>query len=253
MIELCRIVLVRPEVAGNIGAVARVMCNFGLNDLVLVQPKGDHQSTQARSRAANAENLLEQARIVESLEAALVGCMASAATSARADGIIRGTGVGTPEQVIGQMTPLLQHGPVALVFGPEPSGLTNNEVSRCDQLMTIPTSSVYPVLNLSHAVAICVYELYRQAGAMQESSEEPPAHDDEREAMLQHLKAGLQDLHFLWDEKAEQLFHGLRRLICRARPTANEVSLLHGIARQMQWVVRNQYSIVESASKLGDG
>jgi tRNA/rRNA methyltransferase len=144
--------------------------------------------------------------------------------------------------VLGRMLPLASQGPIALVFGPEPSGLTSLEVSRCDHLISVPTSAEYPVLNLSHAVAICVYELCRQAHGVQPTIDVPPAPDEGREAMLQHLRSGLQDIHFLWDEKADQLFHGLRRLISRARPTTNEVMLLRGIARQMQWVVQNNYN-----------
>jgi len=251
MIERCRIVLVRPEVAGNVGATARVMANFGLVDLVLVQPKADLVSHEARQRAANAEGMLEKARIVDSIDEALSDCLASAATSARREGIIRGSDVGPPEQILRHMLPLTSQGPIALVFGPEPSGLTSLEVSRCDHLISIPTSAEYPVLNLSHAVAICVYEFCRQTPGVQPATNEPPAPDDVREAMLQHLRSGLKDIHFLWDEKADQLFHGLRRLISRAQPTTNEAMLLRGIARQMQWVVKNNYKAPSADKNAG--
>ena len=238
-----RIILVRPEVAGNIGATARVMRNFGLGDFVLVAPKGDPQSHEAKQRATHGESVLEAARIVETLDEALVGCLASAAASARADGICRQGMVGTPEQITPKLLELLPTGPVALVFGPEPSGLTTAEVGRCDYLINIPTVDDAPALNLSHAVAICVYELERQSPSARAMTGEPPLPDEDRERMFQHLRKALEDVHFLWDDRADLFFHGLRQLIGRARPTANEIRLLHGLARQMEWVVRNKYEV----------
>lgn len=241
----CRIVLVRPEVEGNIGATARVMRNFGLKDLFLVEPVADPTTSNARQRATHGVDVLDRARIVATLDDALVGCVASAATSARQEGVIRGSAVGPPDEVIPLLRYQAAHGQVALVFGPEPSGLTTDEVSRCDQLIAIPADAEYPVLNLSHAVAICAYEWFRTKGSeeVRKSHTESPAPDEEREQMLQHLKSALEDVHFLWDEKAELLFHGVRRLIGRANPTASEVKLLHGIARQMEWVVRHDYHV----------
>jgi tRNA/rRNA methyltransferase len=239
----CRIVLVRPEVEGNIGATARVMRNFGLKELVLVSPVANPGADEARSRAVNGVDVLDQARVVASLDDALVGCVAMAATSARQEGIIRGSSVGDAFSVIKHLRQRAVHGPVAMVFGPEPSGLTTDEVSRCDQLIAIPADPEYPVLNLSHAVGICAYEWFRQNQPVIEPSVDPPAPDEVREAMLQHFKCALEDVHFLWDEKAELLFHGFRRLIGRAQPTSNDVRLLHGIARQMEWVVRHEYKV----------
>lgn len=240
-----RVVLVRPEVAGNVGATARLMRNFGLSDLVLVQPKADHLGYEARQRATHGEHLLEQARLVETLDDALFGCVASVATSARSAGLIRTASA--PDETFKRLANL---SPIALVFGPEPHGLSNAEVSRCDDLMAIPTSDDYPALNLSHAIAICLYA-WTQAGQAQDQEFESIAPDEVRERMLQHLRQALTDIHFLWDDKADLLFHGLRRLITRARPTENDCRLLHGIAKQMQWVVRNDYKLADGAISSG--
>lgn len=250
----CRIILVRPEVDGNIGATARVMRNFGLQDLFLVAPVADPTTPNARSRAAGGIDVLDRATIVTTLDVALAGCVASAATSARQEGIIRGSAVGPPSEVILQLVQKSSNGPVALVFGPEPSGLTTAEVSRCDQLIAIPADTNYPVLNLSHAVGICAYEWFRamQSRVTFAEADDPPAPDEERERALQHFKCALEDVHFLWDEKAELLFHGIRRLIVRAQPTRNEVQLLHGIARQMEWVVRHKYKVDRPPYPAGD-
>jgi tRNA/rRNA methyltransferase len=247
MLSHCRIVLVRSEVAGNIGAAARVMRNFGLTDLALVAPVADPLCREARQRSTHGEAILENAQRVETLDEALVGCLACAAASARIDGICRREMVGAPDQIMPKLLELLPSGPIALVFGPEPSGLTTAEVSRCDYLINIPTAEESPALNLSHAVAICIYELRRQwlLANLQPAAEELPAPDEDRERVYQHLRKALEDVHFLWDDRADLLFHGLRQLIGRARPTPNEVRLLHGLARQMEWVVSNDYKATE--------
>jgi tRNA/rRNA methyltransferase len=246
MLTNCRIVLVRPEIAGNVGAIARVMRNFGLTKLVLVRPVADPVSDEARQRAARGESVLLAARRVETLDEALAGCLASAAASSRTEGLYRENRVTSPEDVVGRMLPLCHAGPVALVFGPEPSGLTNAEIARCDHLLTIPADDAYPALNLSHAVAVCLYELRRQGLGPPASATHRPAPDDEREQMYQHLRASLEAVHFLWNEKADLLFNGLRQLINRAGPTHNEVMLVHGLASQLEWVVRHGYKATET-------
>jgi tRNA/rRNA methyltransferase len=242
MVSRCRVVLVRPEVAGNIGATARAMRNFGLTELVLVSPVADPLSDESRQRSTHGESILLNARQVLTLDDALAGCIASVAATARTGGLFRESRIAEPGDVVSRVLPLLGAGPVALVFGPEPSGLTNDEVARCDHLLTIPTDPTYPALNLSHAVAVCLYEFRRQwAGSPTLTHADPPAADDEREQMFRHLRSALEGVHFLWNEKADLLFNGLRQLITRAGPTHNEVMLLHGIASQLEWVVRNDY------------
>jgi TrmH family RNA methyltransferase len=235
------VVLLRPEVAGNVGAVARLMKNFELNDLVLVVPKADPWCAEARQRATHGEPILESARIVAGIDQALAGCVASVAFSSLAGGVVRRGMAGPPQTVMAELLSLTPAGPIAFVFGPEPSGLSTAEVSRCDRLISIPASPEYPSLNLSHAVAIALAEVYRLSATHPPADVEPLAPDEDRERM--HLRKALEDVHFLWDEKADLLFHGLRQLIIRARPTENDVKLLHGLARQLEWVVRNNYTI----------
>jgi len=244
--DCCRVVLVRSEVAGNIGSTARVMANFGFGELVLVNPVADPLAAEAVRRATHGESVLRSARRVESLDEALFGCLASVAASARRDGLPREGRVGSPTEVLPRLARWTGTGPVALVFGPEPSGLTNAEVARCDHLLTIPTEPTCPAMNLSHAVAVCLYELSRCDGI--DNRREPPAPDEAREAMLQHLRASLEAVHFLWNEKAEMLFNGLRQLIMRAEPTHKEVMLLHGVASQLEWVVRNRYRAPDASA-----
>src|SRR6266849_7029681 len=153
-----RIVLVRPQIAANLGATARVMRNMAVNDLVLVSPEVDTADRQARQLSTHGEAILDQARIVADLGEAIADCVLVAGTSARSGQLIRGP-FGPPDEIMPGLAEGLHAGSVALVFGPERSGLTDAEVTRCHHVLHIPTDPGYPALNLAQAVAICLYEL----------------------------------------------------------------------------------------------
>src|SRR5262249_2567097 len=123
----CRVVLVRPQIAANIGATARIMRNLGLSDLVLVAQEADRLSPEARKLSTYGETILHKARIVPDLADALADCVMVAATSARSGGLFRKQAVGPPEEIARQLRAASASGPVALVFGPEPTGLSNAE------------------------------------------------------------------------------------------------------------------------------
>jgi len=258
----CRIVLVRPRVAENIGATARIMRNFGFTELALVSPEADPDELQARRLSTHGESILDRARVVEDFEQAVAECVLVCATSARTGKLIRGQ-FDTPRRIAGPIVDSLAAGPVALVFGPERTGLTDKEIARCHHLVHIPAESSYPALNLAQAVAICLYEvrcallekcpdtLAREPiqevfgfssdlGAEAASSQSDPASFSEQDAMFNHLREALEAIHFLYGPKADSLMHGLRRLIGRARPTQSEVGILHGLARQILWHVNRR-------------
>ena len=233
----CRVVLVRPQIAANIGATARVMRNMGLTDLVLVAPVAHPDDRNARQVSTHGESILDHCRIVPDLGDAIADCVFVVGTSARCAGNFRGQTAGLPDEVMPQLVEALSSGPAALVFGPEPTGLTNEEVARCHYLIHIPADSTYPALNLAQAVAICLYELRRAWIRLSGTSSpvESPAPFAEQERMFVHLRAALERVHFLYDERADTLMHGLRHLLSRAGPTSMEVKLLHGLARQLLW------------------
>jgi tRNA/rRNA methyltransferase len=237
----CRLVLVRTRVAANLGAAARAMRNFGLRDLVLVAPEADPADPRGRLLATHSEDILDGARVVGELGEAVADCALVAATSARSGGLFRRQSLGPPEAVLPRLVPVMASAPVALVFGPEPSGLTNEEVARCHHLIHIPADESYPALNLAQAVAICLYELRRAwlGHAAPAPAPEPPAPFAEQERMFEQLRTALEEIHFLYDDKADALMHALRHLIGRAGPTAMEVKVLMGLARQIRWFVRH--------------
>ena len=245
MLSNARVVLVRTHYPGNLGSVARAMCNFGLDQLILVEPFADPKSPEARRLSTHGEHVLESAVIVPTLDEAVADCRVVLATSANVEGIYRTHNYGRPEEVLPAVVDALSGGPCALVFGPEPSGLSNAEIARCHGLIRILTDSRCPSLNLSHAAAICLYELRRlwlqsEGVAVRPTQRVAPFADQER--MFDSLRDALERVHFLWGPKTDSLMHGVRHLITRARPSPNEVRILFGLARQLRWVAEHGIS-----------
>ena len=128
----------------------------------------------------------------------------------------------------------------AIVFGPEPTGLANQELQQCHSLIHIPTDNDYPALNLAQAVTICIYEWYRLA-LKQVKLDEPKLSEKIpaiaiQNRMYDRLKSGLEGIHFLYGPKASSLMHAIRYLISRAKPREKEVEILFGLAKQLHWV-----------------
>src|SRR5207248_7182359 len=130
----CRVVLVRTQIAGNLGATARVMRNMGLSQLVLVAPEADIHDRNARQLSTHGESILDSARIVATMDEAIAECRFVVATSARVGGMIRKHPV-PPDEAMPGLVEVMQSSPVALVFGPEPNGLTDAEITRCHTLV----------------------------------------------------------------------------------------------------------------------
>ncbi len=227
-----RIVLVGTTHPGNIGATARAMKNMGLRDLALVRPKY-FPHDDATARASGAEDLLQEALVCEHLSEALADCTWVAGTSARSRSI--GWPSMTPRQCAERMREESKAGKPAIVFGPEKSGLTNEDLDRCHTLLTIPTNPEFSSLNLAMAVQVATYEL--RVASM--DAEEPPdtGHDEhvplatgeELEHFYTHLERVATDVRFLDPENPRHLMRRLRRLFSRAMPDQNEVNILRGI------------------------
>jgi tRNA/rRNA methyltransferase len=214
---------------------------MGLRDLVLVAPEADPTDPEARKLSTHGEEILRQARTAPILMEAVGDCLLVAATSARTGGLFRRQSMGPPEGIIPYLVEEMVRGPIALVFGPEATGLTNAEISCCHYLIHIPSDPDYPALNLAQAVVICLYEL-RRAWMRQT---EPPgslttaATFEIQDRMFADLRAALEDIHFLYGSKADSLMHALRHLIGRAKPSLMEVDMLLGLARQIRWYVEH--------------
>ena len=223
-----RIVLVGTTHPGNIGAAARAMKNMGLNDLALVNPRYfPHED--ATARASGATDVLDAASVVSTLSEALTECVYVAGTSARSRAIAWPS-MG-PRDCAERMMLEGKKGKVAAVFGPEKTGLHNDDLDLCHTLLTIPTNPDFSSLNLAMAVQVLTYEL-RVASALDSGpgfeSEAPPATGDEMEHFYDHLEQVMIDLEFLNPNNPRLLMRRLRRMFIRARPDKNEVNILRG-------------------------
>lgn len=224
-----RIVLVGTSHPGNIGASARAMKNMGLCDLVLVQPKY-FPHDDATARASGAEDLLESARVVETLDAAIADCCYVAGASARSRTI--GWPSMLPRDCAARLVAESAQGPAAVVFGPEKSGLSNDDLDRCHTLLTIPTDPGFSSLNLAMAVQVMSYELrLAQMNPLLDNAaqETPLATGDELENFYAHLEEVLTSSGFLDPDNPRHLMRRLRRLFARALPDQNEINILRGI------------------------
>lgn len=234
MLENIRIVLVNTTHPGNIGGVARAMKNMGLSDLCLVAPK-TFPSEVAVARASGATDLLERARVAETLEGALADCHLVVGTSARGRHIP--WPVIDPRQLAGIVSEVRPELRVAIVFGREDRGLTNEELQLCHHHVHIPADEGFSSLNLAAAVQVIAYEL-RMMALSGERAQAPRwgtewdielAESGELERLFEHLERTLVEIDFLNPDNPRQLMPRLRRLLLRAVPDKVEVNVLRGI------------------------
>ncbi|KRT55996.1 RNA methyltransferase [endosymbiont of Ridgeia piscesae] len=234
MLKNIRIVLVSTSHPGNIGAVARAMKNMCLSRLCLVAPKR-YPSEEAVARASGAQDLLDAAEIFDDLDSALQGCRLVIGTSARERSVA--WSVLNPRECGGQVIEEAAVGEVALVFGRENSGLSNEELDRCNLLVHIPTNSDYSSLNLGAAVQLLAYEVYL---ASLEEADKPlrapreVASAEMLEGFHTHLAQALEDIGFADPRQSDKLLRRLRALFHRARPDRDEINILRGILSAAQ-------------------
>ena len=228
-----RIILVGTTHPGNIGAVARAMKNMGLTDLVLVNPR-HFPHEDATARASGAEDILASAGVVTRLAEALADCSFAAGASARSRSINWPSLL--PKECAERLVQESAGGNVAVVFGPEKSGLTNDDLDLCNTLLTIPTDPAFSSLNIAMAVQIICYELRLARIALPDPPEPeiPLATGDQLEHFYEHLEAVLMDSGFLDPDNPRLLMRRLRRLFIKAEPDQNEINILRGILTALE-------------------
>jgi TrmH family RNA methyltransferase len=264
-----RVVLVRPQIAGNIGAVARLMENFAGGELYLVSPKVDPRSYEALQRSTHGQHRLQAARVVDTLAAALDGAVYAVGTSRRAGPVHQ-----EEDLLPRDLGPLLREhtprGDVALLFGSEDNGLSREELLACDAVLQILASPDYPTLNLSHAVAICLYEAFVALGETDQNdaatrhtgdsarvdvaagapagrcSDQRPARGPDatkkREPadlalmnrLIDKLQTALLTVGYLHSDKPDHLMFPIRAILSRARLSRTEAQILIGLAQQIE-------------------
>lgn len=228
-----RVVLVGTSHPGNMGSAARAMKTMGYRQLVLVAPRHPPEHPQALALASGAADLLEGARVVPSLAEALADVPLAAGFT------VRRRYFPPPRLHVREAALELAAVPdaeLALVFGPEQAGLDNDDLKRCQMLVTIPVDGEYGSLNLAQAVQVACYEMHLAQLAPPPppgDPDDPLASGAELEAFFSHLEQSLTALGYFQDDKAAALDARLRRLFGRARLMHSEIRLLHGVLREV--------------------
>ncbi len=243
LIENIRVVMVETTHPGNIGAAARAMKTMGYNNLYLVKPK-IYPNAEATARAAGADDILGRVVVCDSLEEALQGCVTVVASTARPRTISHA--VFTPREYAPKLYEMVKKGPVALVYGRESSGLSNEELEYCNVILQIPTNPEFSSLNVASAVQILCYEFIQllqleDAGKTDAESDDKEktrlATADEMNYFYDHLEQSMIDVDFLNPEQPRKLMRRLKSLFNRAHLDENEVSILRGFLAAVQEVV----------------
>lgn len=231
------VVLVATQHPGNIGSAARAMLTMGLTELRLVQPRR-YPDEQATALASGARSVLESARIYGSLAEAVEDCAWVVGTSSRQRHL--GDEPLLPWEAAPQLVQAAQQARVALVFGCERTGLTNEEMDSCHARTIVPANPEYASLNLANAVQIYAYELRKaavtppQVSSKQDHPVYRPPTTEQVERFYEHLEKVLLLTGFLDPENPGLLMRRLRQLFNRARPDLNEVNILRGILTSVE-------------------
>lgn len=227
-----RAVLVHPESPANIGAVARVLMNTGLDGLDLVGP-GDWRTVEAWRMGWRAEDMLERARVFDTLEHAIADAVYVAGFAGRTG--MRVAPI-TPKAMASEVAALDASAPVALVFGCESTGLTESDLRHCHRRVSIPTHERQPSLNLAQAVMVAGYEIFLAESPTETPPERAPNADVER--ALGNLKEAFLEVNFLTPDNAGPRFATWRELFGRAGLTPLEVHLVMALARKIKNIGR---------------
>ncbi|MCK4475106.1 MAG: RNA methyltransferase [Methanophagales archaeon] len=250
-----RTILVEPKLEENIGAVARVIKNFGFSDLYLVNPP--NIGKKAMSVASHAYDVLRECEIVGSIEEAIENSVIVAGTTSK-HGISLNKHLRmpffSPQQLKEKVEGIErgENGVLSILFGREDTGLKREELMLCDVVVCIPTSSSYPVMNLSHAVAVVLYELSEVDGEMASASGTIRlASIEAKERLFMHMKTFLDEIGYK-EHKKDKTVLMLRRILGRAELTVREVQTLRGILRKAEWKIGDVRSqeIIEELGKV---
>jgi TrmH family RNA methyltransferase len=226
-----RIVLIDPSHPGNIGSVARAMKNMAVTDLVLVRPRS-FPHAESNALAAGADDILANARVVETVSEAVADCTFVAGTTSRPRSYY--WEFTTPRDVAGRIAALPEESRAALLFGSERYGLGTEDLQYCNVLVRIPANPEYCSLNLAMAVQLLTYELFmaRESPTSQTQLELPLAAAGDVEHFYKHLQDVMNDVDF--EDKTGHLMERLRRLFNRAQMDRNELNILRGILSAVQ-------------------
>jgi len=232
------VVLVGTRHPGNIGSAARAMKNMGIRNLILVDPQ-TALTEETWRLAGKASDVLERIQIFRTLDDAVHSInLLVAATSARERRLSQT--VLSPRQAAAEIRPLLKAGRVALLFGSERSGLSDELLARCQILISIPAASSHPVLNLSQAILICCYEI-SLSEAKNHKAVPNSVSQGEREELYQQIQEALIQIGFLNSTNPQPIMKAIRSFWGGTGMTQRDLRILRGIMSHMDWYVREGY------------
>ncbi|MCX5905044.1 MAG: RNA methyltransferase [Proteobacteria bacterium] len=236
VLDKIKIILVGTLAPGNVGSVARAMKNMGIARLCLVSPQCT-LNEEAFRMATSAENILQAAQTADTLREAIADAGYVFGTTARAR---RLRPCILPQQMGEKIAELIPNNQVALVFGPEDRGLSNEHLELCNEIVSIPTARGGKSLNLSHAVIIMCYEVYRavQGWVSYETPRLSPA--GEVENMYDHMRSALLEIGYLDKQNPDITLGSFRGILTRAGLTRDEVKLIRGVFRQLLWYIKKK-------------
>jgi tRNA/rRNA methyltransferase len=227
------VILVEPQLGENIGTTARAMANFGLTSLRLVKPRDGWPNVRAHVAASGADRVLDEAKLFDTLEAAIADCSFVLAATARAHD--QAKPVVSPEGAAQEITRRISGGDqVGIVFGRERNGLENDEVGLADRIITLPVNPAFASLNLAQAVLVVAYEWFKlvTGGALPFRMPEKSAAAPKQQllAFFANLERELERVEFFRPpEKRETMVINLRNIFLRMEPTHQDIQTLHGV------------------------
>jgi tRNA/rRNA methyltransferase len=231
--ENIAIVLKGPKYAGNVGSVARIAKNMGIDKILVVDGRGMPPAEMKQASTHFAAELIDQIVYLNNMGEALAGFEYLVGTTSRR-GSVRGPVV-SPREMAATLIDISQHNRVGLLFGPEDMGLANADLKLCHGLVTIPTSEQLKSINLSHAVMILCYEIFTAQRNDLEVFTPRLATAAEIEGMYEQIKALLQKIGFLNPQNPEYWMLHIRRFFSRTRLFAKDVKIIRGVCRQLEW------------------
>jgi len=231
------IILVAPQMGENIGAAARAMYNFGLEWMRIVNPRDGWPNQKAVTMASGAARVLDQVMLTDTTEQAIGDLNYVFATTARGRDLTKP--VVSPERAMEQAREMIAQGQkVGILFGPERSGLHNDDVARANAIISVPVNPAFASLNLGQCVLLLAYEWHRQSGdvapEVMAMAGSKYASSIEIQKLTEHMEQRLAATGFFWpDHKAESMILNLRNMFSRMSLTEADVRIMHGIIRTL--------------------
>ena len=238
-----KVVLVEPNGPLNVGSIARLCSNFEVNELRIVSPKCDVFSLEAKRMALKGQSYLKNCKKFNSIEEAIVDCDLVVATCGRID-LSKNIKCESPEKISKWISTFEGINNLAILFGREDRGLTNRELLFAHKIFNINTSQIYPSLNLSHAVAIILYELSKSLTGNQKKEKKVfnLASSKQMHESFKDLERLLLKTGYLLEHTSYSKISKFKKFILKAKTSSHEINVLRGIVHQINWFLNNSKS-----------